>query len=167
MKYILSSLVIIIAFVIGCRINPKQSAPFVLAAIVAVAGWFIGHSLSVERDRANKQRDLRIEYLIDAYRRLANASWRPPEPGSQYFRDMESAIADIQLFGTESQIGQAKNFMSEFQKTGRGPLDKLLNNLRNDLRKEMNLPEIKANVQWFRPEGAPTLESKKQNNEEK
>ena len=163
MKYILL-FIIIIAFIFGYLKDPKQFIPLGLTAIIAIAGWFIVHDLSVQRDINNKLRDLRIEYLINAYSRLANASMRMPEPGSQYFRDMESAMADIQLFGTQSQIEQAKHFMDEFQKTGKASMDTLLNNLRNDLRKEMKLSDIKTNVKWFRPEGSPPLETGKKNN---
>ncbi len=159
MKYIIL-LIIVIASFIGYKIDSKRFIPLALTAIIAVGGWFIGHQLSAERDRINKQREIRVGYLINAYRRLANASMRQPEKGSQYYRDMESAMADIQLFGKESQINQAKHFMEEFQKTGKGPLDELLNTLRDDLRKEMNLSKVKTNIQWFRPEGAPDLKTK-------
>jgi hypothetical protein len=63
MKYtLLILIIIIIAFVIGYRSNPKQFLPLCLTAIVAVSGWFIAHDLSAQRDRTNKQLDLRIKY---------------------------------------------------------------------------------------------------------
>jgi hypothetical protein len=165
MNFILLIIILVVALIAGIMINSKEFIPLVLTAVVAICGWFIGHELTIESDRINKQRDIRIEYLVSAYRRLANASMRAPQPNSQYFRDMESAMADIQLFGTEIQINQARTFMEEFQKTGKGPMDDLLNNLRNDLRKEMNLSETKINVQWFRPDGAPNLGIEKHKNE--
>ena len=147
--------ILIIAFIVGYKKSPKDFTVLALTAIVAISGWFIVHQLGNERNRINKHRDIRIEYLISAYRRLANSSQRHPKGGSPYFRDMESAIADIQLFGTQSQIDQVYTFLKEFKATGKGPLDDLLNNLRNDLRKELSLSEIEGNVRWFRPEGKP------------
>lgn len=128
--------------------------PLLLTAGLTLFGWYKADGFAAKRDRANKQRDLRIEYLINSYSKLANASQRKPISGSQYFADMESAMADIQLFGTNSQVTKAKAMMDEFQRTGRGPLNELLRELRDDLRREMNLPEIDEDVQWFRPEGA-------------
>lgn len=110
-------------------------------------------NLAAKRDRTNRQRDLRIEYLTSAFRKLANASWRDPEPGSQYFADVETAMADIQLFGTNSQIANAKKMMNEAQTAEQCSVNELLKDLRNDLRQEMHLPEIEGNVQWFRPGG--------------
>lgn len=134
----------------------ERFIPLFLTMAIAFVGWHTVDNLAAKRDRANKQRDLRIEYLISAYSKLANASWRDPKPKSQYFADMETAMADIQLFGTDSQIENAKTMMNEFQKTGSSSLNELLRDLRNDLRREMDLPEIEGKVQWFRPEGAPT-----------
>jgi hypothetical protein len=133
--------------------------PLLFTAIVALGGYWLLHHFSAKRDRVNKQRDLRIEYLISTYSRLANANLRKPEPGSQYFRDMETAMDDIQLFGTDSQIKKANEMMDEFQETRSARLNELLRDLRDDLRQEMDLPEIKRDVQWFRPEGVLIPES--------
>lgn len=149
--------VILIACWIGYKYDSKQFIPLALTAVIAICGWFVVHQLSVSRDRLNKHRDIRIHYLTSAYQRLANASMRPPSKNFPYFKDMESAIADIQLFGTEKQIEIANAFMEEFQKTNKGSLDSLLNDLRNDLRNELELTKLKDNVRWFRPEGTPEI----------
>jgi hypothetical protein len=127
-----------------------------ISTIVIVLGWFIVNQLNSTRDRENKLRDIKIEYLINAYHNLANSSMRKPSSG--YFRQMESAVADIQLFGTPSQISKVHQFLKEFSKDGKASMDPLLDDLRNELRDELNLPRIEENVQWFRPEGAPKLE---------
>ena len=134
----------------------ERYIPLLLAAVLAVFGWHKVDNLAAERDRTNRQRDLRIQYLISAYGKLANASGRDPKPGSQYFEDMETAMADIQLFGSDSQIEKAKKTMDKFQETGCGPVNELLTELRDDLRQEMDLSRIEENVQWFRPGGVTT-----------
>lgn len=45
-----------------------------MTILLAFAGWWIGYWTSLRRDRAAKKRDLRIEYLIEAYRHLEGAS---------------------------------------------------------------------------------------------
>ena len=69
-----------------------------IPTLVAVLSWFVGSWLSVRRDRANKRRELRVSYLIEAYRRLATATNRTGIDGP-YFVNLDSAIVDIQLFG--------------------------------------------------------------------
>ena len=83
------------------------------------------------------------------------ASHRKYEPGSKYFRDLEAATADIQLFGTESQIREVKAFLQQWEAQNRGDLDDLLRDLRDDLRRELRQPPVPGNVQWFSLEGAP------------
>ncbi len=126
-----------------------------IAVVVAILSWFVGNRLNADRDQLNKQREIRLKYQIDTYRLLALAAHRKPEPGSKYFRDLEAATTDIQLFGTESQIREVSAFLQQWKAQGRGDLDDLLSDLRNDLRKELGQPPVLGNVQWFRPEGAP------------
>jgi hypothetical protein len=124
-----------------------------IAVLVAVISWFAGNWLNERRDRANKQREIRLQYQIETSRRLALAVQRRPEPGSKYFRDMEAAVADIQLFGTESQIARTSALLQQWKRTNKGSFNDLLKDLRDDLRKELNLPPVSGDVQWFRPEG--------------
>jgi hypothetical protein len=120
---------------------------------VALGGWFVVHRLTAWRDRVNHNRKLRTDFLVKAFQGLANAANRPPVEGSQYFRDMESAVADIQLFGSKSQVQLVEEFTKEFAASGQAPLDPLLNSLRQDLRDELGYERLDSNVRWFRPEG--------------
>ena len=124
-----------------------------LASLIVIMGWFVAHLLAANRDLDIKHRDIRMDYLIKAYQRLANAVHREPKPNSPYFRDMELTVADIQLFGNESQIKKVEIFLAEFEKKGKGSLDDLLSDLRDELRKELGLSKIEGNIRWFRPEG--------------
>jgi len=125
--------------------------------LVALGGWFVIHRLTAWRDRINHNRKIRTEFLIKVFQNLANAANRPPSSSSQYFRDMEAAVADIQLFGSGSQIQMVEAFTREFDKKKQASLDPLLNLLRADLRKELGYKSVEANVRWFRPEGGPTV----------
>ena len=134
----------------------KSLFPLLVTAILTLFLYFKGDSLAARRDRINKQRDLRIEYLISAYSKLSNATQRAPESGSKYFEDVETAMADIQLFGTDSQIEQARRTMDEFQKEGKLTLNELLKDLRDNLRRDMEFSNIERDVQWIRFEGEAT-----------
>jgi len=125
-----------------------EALKFLVPAIVAVLGWFVAHQFNVYRDRTNKQRDLRIQFLLEAYRRLESAANRP-EAGKKEQDKFESAIADIQLLGTKSQIEELMRFLAEWNSSSKGgasinPLLELLRtHLRNELKLEKNIPTVK------------------------
>ena len=68
---------------------------------------------------------------------------------------MESAVADIQLFGTKSQIESLTKCLKEWEEKKQADFNDLLDKLRKELRKELELTDIKESIRWFRPEGAP------------
>ncbi|MGE5085981.1 MAG: hypothetical protein ACM3MG_06735 [Bacillota bacterium] len=63
--------------------------------IVAVVGWWVLLAFSVSRDRDKQRHDLKVRYLIDAYRSLESASGR--EWNTERVKAVECAVADIQL----------------------------------------------------------------------
>ena len=106
-----------------------------VGAAVVMLGWYIVHRLNASRDLKNKRRDLIMQYLLDAYRRLeAGANREKSEDQTLAF---ESALADIQLFGTREQIEAAVKFMRAHAETGDGSVQELLNSLRQSMRKEL------------------------------
>jgi len=86
----------------------RVNASHIVTVLVALVGWFAVHRLTAWRDRVNHKRKISTDFLIKAFQNLANAANREPSP--QYFRDMEAAIADIQLFGSTSQIKMIETF---------------------------------------------------------
>ncbi|MFI5398987.1 MAG: hypothetical protein ACHQ9S_25940 [Candidatus Binatia bacterium] len=122
--------------------------PAILAAIVAILGWYVAHRLSTERDVANQRRKLRVQYLIEAYRRLEFVGNRPLTP--ELAPEFEKAVADIQLFGSLREVQLAREFALGFAKNGTHPLDPLLNELRDDLRAELKLEPVHTNITYLR-----------------
>lgn len=118
-----------------------------IAALVGFASAYLAHRLSARRDHLNARRNRRIEFLIDAYRKLEFVANRPslddPAP-------IEKAIADIQLFGTPKQVESALAFAHEFAATRSASLDKLLEDLRGDLRKELQLEPVQGKLTFLR-----------------
>jgi hypothetical protein len=128
--------------------NIQLLAPLLITTLVAISGWYVAHRLSIKRDQENKRRELRVQYLIEAYRRLEYASNRPLS--EQVAPDFEKAVADIQLFGTPRQVELAQAFAHGFAEAGTYTLDPLMNELRNDLRKELKLESVKSDITYLR-----------------
>jgi hypothetical protein len=92
--------------------------------------------------------ELRVKYLIDAYRQLESAGNRV-DPSNKW-PELESAIADIQLFGTPKQVEMAKRFATEFAENQSASLDDLLFNLRDTLRVELRLEPVESQIKYLR-----------------
>lgn len=57
----------------------------IVALLVSIASWFIGHSLSKKRDFINKKKEIRIQYLINAWQLIEDASNRPDNKSIEKF----------------------------------------------------------------------------------
>jgi hypothetical protein len=130
------------------------------SSIIIVLGWGIVHRNSSGRDLANKRRELRVEYLIGAYRRLENASNRDGTLAT--FLEVEKALADIQLFGTPNQVELARAFIHKFVQESSASLDPLLDDLRGELRKELHLEEVPQKTVYFRYTEKPNSTEEKE-----
>ena len=132
--------------------DKKMSAwSLLVPAIVVLVGWFVGHWLNVQRDQANKKTELRVQYLIEAYRRLEYIADRPAiKIDGDKRHDVESAIADIQLFGSPDEIRLAIKWAGDVAGTGKGTVKDLLKELRRDLRKELQLEDVDEVIHYLR-----------------
>ena len=126
----------------ACFLNPPLDHCFCCVGLASSS------SFSAKRDLANKRRELRVKYLIDAYRQLERASNRTAT-GGQSSR-LESAIADIQLLGTPKQVEMAKRFAIDFAQNRTASLDELLFDLRATLRAELDLEIVESQIQFLR-----------------
>jgi len=129
-------------------INFNLLIPALITTLVAIIGWYIVHYLNVRRDRNNKRRELIIQYLIEAYRRIERASNRPKEFDNNL--DLESAIADIQLLGSQDQVVLAGKFAYDIDESSHASTDELLYDLRESLRRELKLEEVKTKITYLR-----------------
>jgi hypothetical protein len=134
--------------------------PVLIPTVAAVVSWFVGSWLAARRDRANKRREIRIHYLVEAYRRLATAA-EPPETNAAYLRDLDSAIVDIQLFGSANQIVSAQRFGRQLAEQWVGQVHELLSSLRDDLRKELKLQRVEGPIVVLRA----TFDEKRRNDQ--
>lgn len=120
---------------------------FFIGTIVVVLGWIVAHYFTNERNRIAKRREISLEHLIKAYRILADEIAHREQIDE---RKLEAVITDIQLYGSKEQINLAKQLADEVAKQTHFELDPLINCLRDDLRKELQLPKIEGNVKWLR-----------------
>ena len=119
-----------------------------MPALVALAVVALGHLFAVYRDRENKRREQRIEYLIGVYRALAKANHHPRL--YKIADELEQAVGDLQLFGTPEEIRLVQKVATDMGTAQEAELDSLLNELRNGLRKELAREPVSGNVRWLR-----------------
>jgi hypothetical protein len=121
-----------------------------LAAFVAILGWGVSHYLSAKKDQKAKQRDMRIQFLLEAYRKLEAAANRPESEKEEQDR-FESALADIQLLGTKTQIEELMRFLVQWNSSkGNASINPLLELLRTHLREELGLEKETPSIKIFR-----------------
>lgn len=114
----------------------------IVSIVLALVGWFVVHYLSSTRDRNNKKRDLRTSYLIEAYRNIERACGHNECLPASLNIQIESAISDVQLFGSKHQIDLARQFTDEMNKNSSADPRKILVELRSELRSELNLDQV-------------------------
>jgi hypothetical protein len=148
---------------------PITAVATIIGWLLIIIGWGIVHRLAVNRDRRNRQAEMAIAYLADAFEKIALYANRRPEDLRQedlatFVRMLESAVAKIHLFGTPRQISILNKALDEWDKsaiTGRPQMqvDPLLSALRNDLRRRLSLPFINTPLRWIRPLGGAVPQS--------
>lgn len=128
--------------------------PLLVTSIVTMVGWYIIHHLARKRDFDNKKKEIRINYLIEAWRKLEYVANRETadraEAREKIIETIEQSIADIQLFGTSRQVDLVKTLLANLKEQHKVSLDDLLEELRQDLRKELRLEKIVGKIHFFR-----------------
>lgn len=120
----------------------------VTATVVVILGWIVGHFLSASREKNNKIREMRVQYLISAYRVLFRVG--VDRSITRNAKECENAIADIQLLGTIEQIALAEKYTQEISEHGSADLTAIIRVLRRDLRKALNLDKANDNIHFLK-----------------
>jgi hypothetical protein len=108
---------------------------------VVVLGAYLGHYLAVRRDRQYRREERQTEYLIDTWRRLVDAAFRPQMEKSDV-REFNAALSDVQLFGTAEQANLAARIVDEASTSKGASGNELVELMRDDLRKMLNLDAL-------------------------
>lgn len=151
--------------------NENLTAAIVTSAVtgtLTIAGWAVAYLIALKQYTATKRKEARVTYLLEAWRKLEASADRKEKRTNQesdaYNRSLETAIADIQLFGTKEQISLADEFIDAMIATGEADTIPLITLLRQDLRKELKLDPPSDGYRVFRlhrsnrlPVGDPLL----------
>lgn len=121
-----------------------EGVAIVVGAVIAVGGWIVSGWLA----RRSVRRQMRVEFLLSAYRRLEAASNRATTEG--HAQAIESALSDVQLLGTHEQVRLVDEFSRVFAATGTADSGPLLEELRRALRDELLLEELVPRRTWLR-----------------
>jgi len=121
-----------------------------LAASVAIVGWAVAHYFAQERDRKNRAKVLRNEYLISAYRTIFRVGVEQNIVKNAV--EYENAIADIQLFGSIRQIELAEKYTQDISIKGKADLTELIKELRSELRVELDLEKTGDEIHFLKIE---------------
>ena len=118
-------------------------------ALIAVAGWIVGHWLNARRELKNRRREARLKGLESAYKCLAMAAVR--EWTDEHKAEFERFVAEIQLYGTPRQVDLMIELVEAFNRQAPSiSFDPLLEDLRNTLRSELKMEAVKGPVWWYR-----------------
>ena len=137
-------------------ITPKDISNGLVCITISISLW--GWLVSKKHTDENIIKNKRIEYLCEAYELIALATARSPteDPNySEFTIGLEKAVAIIQLHGDIQEHDQIYQLVEEFNKIKDGTsqeikFDDLLTTLRNNLRKQLLLPEIHKPIIPFR-----------------
>lgn len=119
----------------------------IIQCIITVIGWIVVYIFAIRQNTQIKKKEVTIEYLIQAWGKLEKASNRND---NRYNTEIETAIADIQLFGTKRQIELAQKFAEEIARNKESSTLELLVLLREDLRKELKLERVPRKFKFLR-----------------
>jgi hypothetical protein len=124
--------------------DPWWKFPLGLAvpALIVVLGWCVVNDQTAAREAENKRREIRAQYLIEAYRKIEGIAFRPGmvKPRTSEAQAVETAFADVQLFGDDEQRRLVKAIINDIERASKSDPRPLLSALRRDLRRELKLP---------------------------
>jgi hypothetical protein len=121
-----------------------ETVALVVGVLIAVGGWFANGVLA----RRSVRRQMRIDYLMSAYRQLESASNRAMTVDHE--SAIERAISEIQLLGTTRHVELADEFARQFASDATADAGPLLEELRATLRKELLLEPLPGRRTWLR-----------------
>lgn len=120
--------------------------PLLTSVVGGLVVALVNHFMTKRREHARKLEELRIEQLIDCWRKIERGAL-VPEYASQELRDeaydgVEEAIARISLLGTASEVKIAAGVTERLSRNDPSSIVELLNELRSSLRRELGLTRL-------------------------
>lgn len=119
-----------------------------VSALVALVVVSLTHAFTSYRDRQNRRREQRINYLVNVYRAFSKANMHPKL--YEVAGELEQAVADVQLFGTPKQVRLVRQFARDLGTEQSAQINDLLVELRESLRAELGAAPIPRDNVWLR-----------------
>jgi hypothetical protein len=128
-----------------------ELSPIALSLLSSIAGGlvvaFVNHLMTRQREHEKKLADLRIQHLIESWRKIEKASVVDRSPSSRdkmnsLYDGLEDAVANIMLLGTQEEVELARKFSRELAEKRTSSANELLNALRASLRAELGLKVV-------------------------
>ena len=123
---------------------------------ITMLGWVVTHRFNSNRDHENRKREVRINYLTEAYFLLEDICGRHGKDFIERLPKLEKAVAKIQLFGTYKQRTMAEKLAFSVADMKNTSIDPLIQNLRKMLRDELDLPDANEILTHLRYGEMPT-----------
>ena len=115
----------------------KLLIPTTIATLAAVIGWVVAHKLNAARDVRNKQREIRLKYLSEAYDVFIELGRNVDILGN--YREVERAISYIHLYGNTKQVELCDKFVNDIALSGSANHTESVVEVRNFIRSELGL----------------------------
>ena len=121
-----------------------------ITAAITILGWLIISRLTYHRDEKNRQKNIQIEYLVNAYRDIGIFITRNSNQcmTTDIYLKFEIAVRNIQIYGQPEEIELLHDYINNLQ-TNNYSVDPLLNKLRDNLRESLDLDEVDSNTYWI------------------
>ena len=128
-------------------------APLASSIVGGVVVALVNHLMTKRREHAKKLTELRIEQLIDCWRKLERGALVPEdasaESKSEAYDGFEEAIARVTLLGTDRDVEIAASVTQRLSEKDSGAIVDLLNELRSSLRRELGLTKVPDTANLF------------------
>lgn len=131
-------------------------ASLVLAIILLGIRVFVMLRIQQRRQRENRQEAERLRSLVAVYRSLAGSF--TPGSGGESQAQMEEALSEIVLFGSLYQVELAAQCINTIKTGGTPSYQKLIEDLRAELRSQLGLEPIPGTVKL--PDSGPGQSAK-------
>ena len=126
------------------------------SVLIAATGWYIVHYFTMLRDRKNKQKEMRLQALLKAFRLLFSSMEKAYNeiPPYKYAPHLKKAYAEIQLFGNIEINKRMKELYDEIrdaldpQKSQTGVSFSIVQELRDAIRRELELEENQFDISF-------------------
>ena len=121
-----------------------------ITAVITILGWLIISRLTYHRDEKNRQKNIQIEYLVNAYRDIGIFITRHSNQcmTTDIYLKFEIAVRNIQIYGQPEEIELLHDYINNLE-TNNYSVDPLLNKLRDNLRESLDLDEVDSNTYWI------------------